>query len=58
MEERVQSDYGDFLISDETKVLEFIQPAKEYVAFITELVEKYFRESDGSNPDVPSLFKD
>lgn len=58
MNERVQSDYGDFLISDESKVLEFIQPAKEYVAFISELIEKYFRESAGSNPDVPSLFTD
>jgi len=32
MQERMEDDYGDFILSDETDVLEFLQPAKEYIA--------------------------
>ena len=32
--ERIEDDYNEFLIMDEDEVTEFIEPAKEYVAYI------------------------
>ncbi len=55
MNERVQSDYDEFIILDEEYVIKFIEPSKKYVAYVFELTEKYF----GDNPndiDKPSLF--
>ncbi len=42
MNERKESDYGDFLILDEEDIGEFIQPAKEYIEYISTLIEDYF----------------
>ncbi len=38
MEERIEDDYSDFMILDENDVIEFIEPAKEYVAYIEKLI--------------------
>lgn len=38
MEERIEDDYSDFMISEENDVIEFIDPAKEYVAYIEKLI--------------------
>lgn len=38
MEERIEDDYSDFMILDEKDVIEFIEPAKEYVAYIEKLI--------------------
>ncbi len=56
MNERVQSDYDDFVITDKSQVVEFIQPAKEYLEYVSQLIEKYFKENQGNNPDKPNLF--
>ncbi len=41
LHERIEDDYSDALIMDEEEVLEFIEPAKEYVNYIEKLVENY-----------------
>ncbi len=38
MKERIEDDYSDFMILDENDVIEFIEPAKEYVAYIEKLI--------------------
>lgn len=48
MDERVHSDYDDFIISDEVKVIAFIEPSKQYVEYVSKLIEKYFIE----NPNI------
>jgi len=45
MQERNEDDYNDFIILDEARVREFIEPAKEYVAYVEGLVSKYLRDS-------------
>ena len=51
MNERVEDDYGDFMIADEKEVIEFIEPAKQYVEYISELIEAYF---DAQNTESTS----
>ncbi len=55
MKERVQSDYDDFIIIDELRVIDFIEPSKKYVEYVYNLIEKYFDENP-DNIDSPSLF--
>lgn len=38
MNERIESDYGDYLIIDETDVDEFFEPAKLYVQYVTKMI--------------------
>jgi len=35
MQERIEDDYSDLLAVDETEVLEFIEPAKNYIEYIS-----------------------
>lgn len=55
MNERVQSDYDDFIIFDEELVIKFIEPSRQYVKYIFKLIEKYFEENP-NNIDKPNLF--
>ena len=45
MQERIDDDYSDFMIVNEQEVLEYIEPAKEYVAYIEKLIEEYFQQN-------------
>jgi len=38
LEERIEDDYSDFMILDEAEVEGFIEPTKEYVAYIEKVV--------------------
>ena len=40
-----------FMIADEKEVIEFIEPAKQYVEYISELIEAYF---DAQNTESTS----
>jgi uncharacterized protein (UPF0332 family) len=42
MQERIDDDYNDFMISQLDEIKEFIEPAKAYVAYIEKLLEKGF----------------
>jgi uncharacterized protein (UPF0332 family) len=42
MQERIEDDYNDFLIVEESEVKEFIEPSKGYVAYIGQLIDGYF----------------
>lgn len=55
MNERAQSDYDDFIIFDEAQVIGFIQPSKEYVGYVSKLIEKYLSQNP-DNVDKPNLF--
>lgn len=44
MNERSESDYGDFLIIDETEVEEFLEPGKDYFQHVSKLVENYIAQ--------------
>lgn len=46
MQERIDDDYSDFMIISESEVLEFIQPAYEYVAYIENTIEQYLNRID------------
>ena len=39
--ERILDDYNEFLILNEDEVIDFIQPAKDYVAYIENLFKQY-----------------
>jgi uncharacterized protein (UPF0332 family) len=56
MNERVESDYDDFMIYDEALVISFIEPAKKYQEYVFNLVEKYLEENADDNPDQPGMF--
>lgn len=55
MKKRVHSDYDDFIIIDEAQVIGFLEPSKQYVKYVSKLIEKYFDENP-DNIDKPSLF--
>jgi len=40
MQERMDEDYGDFLIADEDTIAEFFQPAKQYIDYIEKIIDK------------------
>jgi uncharacterized protein (UPF0332 family) len=44
MNERHESDYGDYLIIDEKDIEEFLEPSKQYVQYVTKLVEDYLEQ--------------
>ncbi len=46
MQERIDDDYSDFMIINETEVSEYIEPTKEYVAYVGKLVEEYFQRGN------------
>ena len=39
LKERLEGDYGDFLIIDEEEIKDFIQPGKEYIEYVTKMAE-------------------
>ncbi len=39
MQERMDDDYSDFIVSDEKDVRIFIQPSKEYVTYVETLID-------------------
>lgn len=41
MDERNESDYGDFLILDENDIAEFIQPATEYLEYVSKIIDEF-----------------
>ena len=41
MQERIEDDYSDAMIVNETEVIEFIEPANKYVDYVETLIEKY-----------------
>ncbi len=55
MNERVESDYDDFIIFDEERVVKLIEPSRQYVKYVFKLIEKYFDENP-NNIDKPNLF--
>ncbi len=42
LNERIRDDYNEFLIMDEQEVSAFIEPSKQYVEYVTKLIETYF----------------
>ena len=44
MQQRIDDDYSDFMIVNEAEVTDYIEPAKQYVAYIEELITVYFHE--------------
>lgn len=38
MQERMEEDYGDFMISDEVIIAEFFEPAKQYIHYIESMI--------------------
>jgi len=42
MVERIEDDYNDFMILDEKEVIGFIEPSKQYVEYVSKLIEEYF----------------
>lgn len=39
MQERMDEDYGDFIIADEGIIAEFFQPAKQYIDYIERIID-------------------
>jgi uncharacterized protein (UPF0332 family) len=50
MEERIEDDYNDFMIVDESEVAGFIQPAKEYVEYVSKLIQAWFDSQTAKSP--------
>ena len=44
MQERNEDYYNDFITFDESRAVEFIEPAKKYVGYIEMLIELYFSQ--------------
>ena len=44
MQERIDDEYSDFMIADEGEVIEYMEPGKDYVAYVSSLIEEYFRQ--------------
>ncbi len=42
LKERIRDDYNEFLIMDDEEIIEFIEPAFEYVEYVSKLIEAYF----------------
>jgi uncharacterized protein (UPF0332 family) len=40
MQERIDDDYGDFMVIEFDEIKEFIEPAKAYLTYIEELIKK------------------
>lgn len=39
MQERIDDDYSDFMVSEFDEVKEFIEPAKRYIAYVEQLIK-------------------
>jgi uncharacterized protein (UPF0332 family) len=44
MLERIEDDYSDFTITDLSEVLPFIEPARNYVSYVEELLNDYLHD--------------
>lgn len=44
MQERIDDDYGDFMVIEFDEVKEFIEPSKAYIAYIEQLIEKHLEQ--------------
>ena len=44
LKERMEDDYSDVLVLDEAEVIDFYEPAKAYIDYVTKLVEGYLAE--------------
>lgn len=44
MHERIDDDYSDFLVIDFEEIKEFIEPAKEYIKYVEEIISAYLEE--------------
>ncbi len=42
MKERMDDDYNDFLIIDEDEAKDFIEPSKQYIEYVSKLIDTYF----------------
>ncbi len=42
MQERIDDDYNDFLITNRDEVMEFVSPAKQYVHYVEDLVHRVY----------------
>ena len=49
MDKRIDSDYGDSLITESSEVEAYIEPAKEYFQYVTKLVEEYLKTEESMN---------
>jgi len=41
MQERIDDDYGDFMVIEYDEAKEFIEPARSYITYIEQLIKKY-----------------
>jgi uncharacterized protein (UPF0332 family) len=44
MQERMDEDYNDFMVDDEAEVKTFIEPAKEYIGYVEQLISEYLNK--------------
>ena len=44
MQERIEDDYSDFMISDAEEVIVFIDPARKYLFYVEGLITKYLSD--------------
>jgi uncharacterized protein (UPF0332 family) len=44
MQERMDEDYGDFLVADHETIQEFLEPAKGYIDYIERLIALYYEQ--------------
>lgn len=44
MQERIEDDYNDFMVLDEAEVIGFVKPARQYVEYVSNLIDRYFNE--------------
>ncbi|MEP6582937.1 MAG: HEPN domain-containing protein [Ginsengibacter sp.] len=42
MHERIEDDYNDYMITDKEQIIHFIEPGKDYVEYISKLINAYF----------------
>ncbi|MEP7230233.1 MAG: HEPN domain-containing protein [Ginsengibacter sp.] len=42
MHERIEDDYNDYMINDQEQIIHFINPGKDYVDYVSKLIDAYF----------------
>ncbi len=42
MNERIEDDYNDYMITNQEQIIHFIEPGKDYVEYISKLIDAYF----------------
>ena len=45
MQERIDDDYGDFIVVEFDEVKEFIDPARAYIVYVEGLIKEYLHQS-------------